>query len=152
MYKDVMRRKEGKSVPVALVAGLLALWSGVKFVGGVAIFIKNDLTRFVNHSLGHLPFLLISVILLMYGAFCALCCFFARGAVVPRTLEGRIVTASRREFPGGVNIRMLACGRRYTLGGRDLLNQTVNPQNWVGKKARLGVGALERLLSLEIDE
>lgn len=152
MYKDVITRKNGKSVPVALVAGLLALWTGVKFIGGIPLYIQFALKKFVNHSMGFAPFLLVSIAFLMFGVSSAFCCFVARRAMAPRTVEGTVGAVHRREVHGLVSIRVFVCRRTYTIAGRNLIDKTTNPESWVGKKARLGVGALEMVHSVEIDE
>jgi hypothetical protein len=152
MYKDVVRRKDGKNLPIAVVAGLLALWTGVKFVGGIPLYIQFALKKFVHHSMGLAPFLLVSIAFLMFAVSSAFCCFVARRAMVPRTVEGTVGAVHRREVHGLVSIRMFVCHRTYTIAGRNLIDKATNPENWVGKRARLGIGALEMVHFMEIDE
>lgn len=152
MYRDIIRRKDGKNVPVALVAVLLALWMGVKFIGGLPLYDRFVLRKFVNHSMGLAPFVLVSIAFFIFGVCSAFCCFVARRAIVPRIVEGSIESVLKREVLGLVSIRMLVCRRGYTIAGRNLIDKTTNPENWAGKRARIGVGALEMIYSLEIDE
>jgi hypothetical protein len=132
---------------LALLPFAIGFWFGVKFMLGAPIFMRAARHSLVDHFHAHPKFAVVFFALALvsyslYGVTAWGYCYISARMVFPRIVEGTIESVRKprsRSVLAFASVILDKSGKEYRVRMRNL--GALNPDTWVGQRARLGVGA-----------
>jgi len=154
MYIDVIAPRR-KNIPVALVSAVIGVLMGWKCVGGVPVYIHEvaGKLRTFHADADLVPLLLVSATYLVFLVMAVVPCYISVRTMFPRTFEGTIASVRKQTDRFGYGYMFFEVNlsnQIFDFREGDVVSN-MNPEGWIGKKARVIIAPLKIVYSLQVE-